>query len=445
MYIRDEIAANKHKSKVDSSSTQVDDADDGGFVKKRRISKEVVKEKPHVKPKAAVKQKLIVKPKGVPVKSNVGKRKRLDEDVASYEVEDEDVVSNEDGDDVDECVSEEGIDAAEGNDVDDEEDKESEKDKGSEVVDETNEAEDVVKKSTKAKKKGVVSKSKKQKHVSDSSSEEEKVSKPKKFCNKKKQVSESSSSSEDEKPLKNKKKLPCSLFAAIRDSQVDMKPFLSDVGFSSLHNVFIDTLPARLARFVVREFSGSSYQFKLDKGIIHVTPEKVYDILGVPLGGTSIFDLPEIPLDDPFVKLSFKQFHPKPLKDIHAYDIAKKLVLTKRVDFMFKVNFLMLFANVVGTANTMKAIVNLTVFRRIREDTNVAAIDWCGCIHKCLQDSAEPKTVNGFYIGSLCFLILVYLDSTKFDRFSSTTCYPKLDNNCHESTTGIRNPGRSHW
>ncbi|GKB13182.1 hypothetical protein Tco_0847105 [Tanacetum coccineum] len=63
-----------------------------------------------------------------------------------------------------------------------------------------------------------------------------------------------------------------------------------------------------------------------------------------------------IPLDDPFVKEWFKQFDPDPLKEIRACDIAEKLVLTKTVDFMFKVNFLMLFANVMGTADTIKAI-----------------------------------------------------------------------------------------
>ncbi|GKG50998.1 hypothetical protein Tco_0539122, partial [Tanacetum coccineum] len=86
-----------------------------------------------------------------------------------------------------------------------------------------------------------------------------------------------------------------------------------------------------------------------------------------------------------------------PLKKISACDIAEKLVLTKIVDFMFKVNFLMLFANVMDTTDTMKAIVNLTVLRRIREDINIAGIDWCGFIYKCLQGSFEPNTVGGFY------------------------------------------------
>ncbi|GJR61166.1 hypothetical protein Tco_1503328 [Tanacetum coccineum] len=77
MDIRDEMAASKRKLKIDSSSTQVDDADD-----------KVLKKKRPVKPKVApVKRKRVVKPKAV------GKRKRLDEYVASKEAEDEEVFS----------------------------------------------------------------------------------------------------------------------------------------------------------------------------------------------------------------------------------------------------------------------------------------------------------------------------------------------------------------
>nr|GEU97577.1 ubiquitin-specific protease 13 [Tanacetum cinerariifolium] len=264
------------------------------------------------------------------------------------------------------------------------------------VFDSSSKEEKVSKLKKVSKKNMQVNDVKKRKHVSDSSSsydessssEEEKVSKPKKVYKnkkqvkdlKKKQVNDESSSSEDEKPLKNKK-LPSLLFASIRDSQVDMESFLSDIGFSSFHIVFIDTLPHRFAKFVVRGFSASSYEFKLEKGIIRVTLKKVHEILGVPLNGTSIFDLPERPLDDPFVKEWFKQFDPKTLKEIRACDIAKKPVLAKTADFMFKVNFFMLFANVMSTADTMKAIVNLTVLRRIHKDTNIARIAFQVYIH----------------------------------------------------------------
>nr|GEZ51757.1 ribonuclease H-like domain-containing protein [Tanacetum cinerariifolium] len=176
-----------------------------------------------------------------------------------------------------------------------EEDNESNKE--TEVSKESDDSEpgvkDVKMKGVKGNKIVVVSKANKRKHVSYSSSKEEKVSKPMKVSKKKKQVKDvkkrkhvsDSSSSYDET-------IPSLLFASIHDSQVDMESFMSDVGFSSFHNVFIDTLPQRFTRFVVRDFSASNYEFKLEKGIIRATPDKVHEILGVHLGGTSIFDLP---------------------------------------------------------------------------------------------------------------------------------------------------------
>ncbi|GJY32475.1 ulp1 protease family, C-terminal catalytic domain-containing protein [Tanacetum coccineum] len=119
----------------------------------------------------------------------------------------------------------------------------------------------------------------------------------------------------------------------------------------------------------------------------------------------------------------------KVVKDVKTKVVkARKLVSQDQFDLYVKVNFLMLFANVMGTADTMKAIVNLTVLRRIREDTNIAGIDWCGFIHKCLQGSSEPKTLKGFYVGPLSFLILLYLDSTKFDKFPVIRQRPAIRN-----------------
>nr|GEX30438.1 uncharacterized mitochondrial protein AtMg00810-like [Tanacetum cinerariifolium] len=335
-------------------------------------------------PKEVAKEKGLVKPKAARVESNVGKRKRL---VKDKEIEDE-----RDSD-------------VEGSDGESDSDKEH---KVSEEADVSNESEEegkgVKTKVFKGKEKVVVSKFKKQNeevkdecdfdveakkrmHVSDSSSEEDKVSKLKKVSKKKK--------------------------------------------------------------FVMRAFSASSYEFKLEKGIIRVTPKKVHEILRVLLGGTSIFDLPKIPLDGPFVKEWFKQFDPKPLKKIHAYDIAKKLVLTKTVDFMFKVNFLMLFANVMGTADTMKLMYLdstkfdkfLVIHQRLAirnwtttamnqrheleiEEQVIGKLDLHG-----EWTASELDQTEGFYdVGKNVSQTrtssmpptdkkLMYLDSTKFDKF----------------------------
>nr|GEY90704.1 ubiquitin-specific protease 13 [Tanacetum cinerariifolium] len=201
--------------------------------------------------------------------------------------------------------------------------------------------------------------------------------------------------------------VPSLFFHAIRDAKVNMKSFMEDIGFSALHLVNIDTLPNRLARFVVRAFDSKTYNFYLKTRVVHVTAEKVHEILGLPIGGISLYDLPERREYDEFVQLWLSQFAPKKKKQILATDIAEKLVRSTRVDFMFKVNFLMLFANVMGKADTKRAFVNLLVVRCIRENTNIVGVDWCDFIHRCLAISHESNTVSGFYNVPLCFLIII--------------------------------------
>nr|GFA39993.1 hypothetical protein [Tanacetum cinerariifolium] len=136
----------------------------------------------------------------------------------------------------------------------------------------------------------------------------------------------------------------------------------------------------------------------------------------IPLGGIPLYDLPKRREDDEFVQLWLSQFAPKKNKQIFATDIAEKLVHSTKVDFMFEVNFLMLFANVMGKADTMQAFVNLSVVRRIHEDTNIDGIDWCDFIYRCLAISHEPNTVSDFYNGPLCFLIYLEIEDEAFGK-----------------------------
>ncbi|GJT31377.1 hypothetical protein Tco_0911652, partial [Tanacetum coccineum] len=199
-----------------------------------------------------------------------------------------------------------------------------------------------------------------------------------------------------------------------------------DIGFSSLHNVSIDQLPSKLGWFVVSKFE--NYMLSLDTGDkIEVTRQKIHDMLGVPVGGYSLFDLDEREADHEFVKLWVGQFHPLELRDLRVNDIARKLVAAKEIDFLFKVNFLTLFTNTMGKADGLKGQICLDVVKRLREDSVISDIDWCGYIYDCLRDSKLPSGTN-HYLGPLTFLILLYLDSTKFDRFLVVRTRPAIRN-----------------
>nr|GFC78385.1 hypothetical protein [Tanacetum cinerariifolium] len=59
---------------------------------------------------------------------------------------------------------------------------------------------------------------------------------------------------------------------------------------------------------------------------IEVTPSKIHDMLGVPFGGYSLFDLNERETDHEFVRKWAGQFYPLELKKVHVNDIARKLI-----------------------------------------------------------------------------------------------------------------------
>nr|GEU83260.1 hypothetical protein [Tanacetum cinerariifolium] len=135
------------------------------------------------------------------------------------------------------------------------------------------------------------------------------------------------------------------------------------------------------------------------------TVKKIHDMLGVPVGGYSLFDLEEREADHEFVKLWVGQFHPVELRDLRVNNIARKLVAAKEIDFLFKVNFLTLFTNTMGKADGLKGKICLDVVRRLREDSVISDIDWCGYIYDCLPDN-----------------------STKFDRFLVVRIRPAIRN-----------------
>nr|GEU90786.1 hypothetical protein [Tanacetum cinerariifolium] len=216
---------------------------------------------------------------------------------------------------------------------------------------------------------------------------------------------------EESVPKKGKKKLTKKVKKEESDEESVPKK-----GFSSLHNVSIDQLSSKLVRFVVSNFNPETYMLSLDSGNkIKVTHLKIHEILGVPVGGYSLFDLDEREADHEFVRFWVGQFYPIELKQIRVNDIASKLVVAQEIDFLFKVNFLTLFTITMSKCAGLKGQICLDVVRWLREDNVISYIDWCGYIYDCLQGSKLPEGTN-HYLGPLTFLILLYLDSTKFDR-----------------------------
>ena len=152
-------------------------------------------------------------------------------------------------------------------------------------------------------------------------------------------------------------------------------------------NFPLNELPGFLGFYVLENFHPNSMELRLEKGSIKVTRQKVHDMLGVPMGSRKLDEMEQREWDDEFIKIWEQQYHKlgKKEKATPAL-IAKEINRTSNADFMFKINFLMLFASTMGTLDSGgKCPYN--VLRNVKEDDDIADIDWCGYILDCLKGS----------------------------------------------------------
>ena len=113
------------------------------------------------------------------------------------------------------------------------------------------------------------------------------------------------------------------------------------------------------------------------------------------------------PVGDDFEAVWKRQFD-KDFKDVRVNDIALKLIASKEVDFLFKINFLTLFTNTMGMCVGLKGEINLDVVRHVREDTDIPGIDWCEYIFHCLKTSRAPTKQNK-YTGPYTLLAVSFI------------------------------------
>ncbi|PWA48886.1 hypothetical protein CTI12_AA488630 [Artemisia annua] len=202
------------------------------------------------------------------------------------------------------------------------------------------------------------------------------------------------------------------------------------MGFETMINFPLNELPGSLGFYVLENFHPKSMELRLERGSIKVTRQKVHDMLGVPMGSRKLNEMEPREWDDEFITRWEQQYYKlgKKEKATPAL-IAKEINRTSNADFMFKINFLMLFASTMGTLDSGgKCPYN--VLRNVKEDDDIADIDWCGYILDCLEGSKhnwkDVKKSGNYYYGPLTLLNLLYLDSTHFPELQVMRHRPAL-------------------
>ncbi|GJU12035.1 ulp1 protease family, C-terminal catalytic domain-containing protein [Tanacetum coccineum] len=160
---------------------------------------------------------------------------------------------------------------------------------------------------------------------------------------------------------------PTTLFNAMAILNVESQKCLHEMGFGSMIGMAIHELAGKLGFYVIDNLDTETYVLSLSESSIHVTSESVHDILGIPIGGCSIESLPPRSPNDPFIKEWFSQFGEK--TEIRPNDITDIIVSTKDAGKLFKMNFLMLFANTMGMCE-MSGACNMFILKHITDDVS---------------------------------------------------------------------------
>lgn len=198
---------------------------------------------------------------------------------------------------------------------------------------------------------------------------------------------------------------PKSLYNAIKNMTAEQKQKLRDIGFGSIIEIKFSENPMKISYFVVNNFDENSSSLKLKNGSIKITEKTVFEILGVPLGGTKIESLDRSDPDDPVTTTWKSQFHKQ---GIRSKDVMQYMKDRKEVDRLFVLNFLVIFATCMAEG-TKLGTCNLKFLPFITPEVDVSKLNWCGYIYECLIQSKSKwkRGAHGeYYCGPLTFLIV---------------------------------------
>nr|GEY67937.1 hypothetical protein [Tanacetum cinerariifolium] len=185
----------------------------------------------------------------------------------------------------------------------------------------------------------------------------------------------------------------------------------STSGFGKFLHIKVEGIPSKLGFYVVENFDEKTMEIKMENASLMITMESIADMIGIINKGVDIF-VEDVVKDARMIKNWEDQF--VGIKNVTGNDV-KRMIRNSRVpDMNFKLNFIVIFTSVMRCVKT-KGICDLRVLNHIRMDTDLAKVNWCSYIWRCLKkykDRWKNTVTNSFFLGLITLLTMMYVDGT---------------------------------
>nr|GFA53407.1 hypothetical protein [Tanacetum cinerariifolium] len=206
-------------------------------------------------------------------------------------------------------------------------------------------------------------------------------------------------------------------YNSISTLKPNQKACSEQIGFGNFVEFKVDGIPSKLGLYVVDKFDAKKMEIKLAEGALKITKNLISEMMGIRNEGVDIM-AEEGNRNEEMVSSWMMQYGNK--KDITPGDIKLRIRKSNSADMNFKLNFIVLFTSVMGKIKT-KGFCDLKILDYIRLDTDMANINWCEYVLRCLQSCKEEWTKgkkNCFFGGPLTFLTMAYVDGSKCSSFN---------------------------
>lgn len=190
---------------------------------------------------------------------------------------------------------------------------------------------------------------------------------------------------------------------------------LKKIGFESLLGMKIDSIPSKLAFYVVDNFDTEKMVIRVPAGEIPVNEDSVSQILGLKNEGLDITNDIQTPEKWDQVLLNWKSQFQNPSR-IRPSDVLDKLIKCNNTKWIFKTNFIVLFVNAIATSMKM-GLCNIAILSKLEEKLDFGKINWCKYIIKCAKESKQAwkkESDEGVYTGPVTFLTVYISFSSLF-------------------------------
>ncbi|GKE01949.1 hypothetical protein Tco_1389932, partial [Tanacetum coccineum] len=145
------------------------------------------------------------------------------------------------------------------------------------------------------------------------------------------------------------------------------------------------TIPGKLPYFVLKILDTKRMEVSFPSGSkLKITPKKIWEVLGIPMGKNKLVSDTLREYYDELLKAFKALFNNN--KFITTTDLSKQIQRTNNTDFMFQMNYLMLFSNCMIHCDNNSRL-NYFVIKNIKSTDIINDFDWCKFIWDHIQTS----------------------------------------------------------